>query len=76
MVIRNDKEGVFLVDEEKKIAKFVSVESGYKSTTQVEIIYPEIKGRVITLGQHLLEDGMAIRIPSDEKDKNGSEAKK
>ena len=79
LVIRNDKEGVFLVDEEKKVAKFVSVESGYKNTTQVEICYPEISGRVITLGQHLLEDGMAIRIPSDEKDKNsknGSEAKK
>lgn len=76
LVIRNDKEGVFLVDEEKKVARFVAVESGYKSTTQVEIISPEINGRVITLGQHLLEDGMAIRIPSDEKDKNGSEAKK
>ena len=76
LVIRNEQEGVFLVDEAKKVAKFVAVKTGYRSPTQVEIVSPDISGRVVTLGQHLLEDGMTIRIPSDEKEKNGSEAKK
>ena len=76
LVMRKEKEGVFIVDETNKVAKFVPVECGYRSPTQVEICYPEISGRVITLGQHLLEDGMAIRIPSDEEKAKGSETKK
>ena len=76
LVIRKEKEGVFVVDETNKVAKFVPVECGYRNPTQVEICYPEISGRVITLGQHLLEDGMAIRIPSDEEKAKGSETKK
>ncbi len=76
LVIRKEKEGVFIVDETKKVAKFVPVECGYRNPKQVEICYPEISGRVITLGQHLLEDGMAIRIPSDEEKAKGSETKK
>ena len=76
LVIRNDHEGVFVIDEAKKVANFVPVKIGYKNSTQVEIVSPEINGRVVTLGQHLLEDGMAVRIPSDEEKANGSEAKK
>lgn len=75
LVMRNDQEGVFLVDETAKKAKFVPVKSGFKNTTEVEICSPEISGRVVTLGQHLLEDGMAIRIPADEQKANGSEKK-
>ena len=76
LVMRNEHDGVFVVDEAKKIAKFVPVKIGYRSPTQVEILEPQLTGRVVTLGQHLLEDGMAIRIPSDEEKANGSEAKK
>lgn len=76
LVMRNEHEGVFLIDEAKKVAKFVPVKTGYKNPTQIEIVSPEISGRVVTLGQHLLEDGMAIRIPSDEEKVKGSEAKK
>ena len=76
LVIRKEKEGVFIVDETNKVAKFIPVECGYRNSKQVEILSPEISGRVVTLGQHLLEDGMAIRIPSDEVKAKGSEAKK
>lgn len=76
LVIRKEKEGVFVVDETNKVAKFVPVECGYRNPKQVEILSPEISGRVVTLGQHLLEDGMAIRIPSDEEKAKGSETKK
>lgn len=75
LVTRNEKDGVFVVDETAKVAKFIPATIGFKSTTKAEIIEPAITGRVVTLGQHLLEDGMAIRIPSDEK-ANGSVAKK
>ena len=76
IVIRNEKEGVFVVNEAEKTASFVPVKTGYRNTTQVEICEPEIKGRVVTLGQHLLEHGMAIRIPADEQNANGNGAKK
>ena len=73
LVTRNDKDGVFVVDEAAKVAKFVPVTVGYRNTTQAEIVEPAVTGRVVVLGQHLLEDGMAIRIPSDEQ-VNGSVA--
>lgn len=76
LVTRDDKDGVFVVDEEKKVAKFVPVTVGFRNNSEVEIISPAITGRVVTLGQHLLEDGMAIRIPADEKASKGSETKK
>lgn len=75
LVIRNDHEGVFVVDEAAKVARFVPVKSGFSNSTEIEICSPELKGRVVTLGQHLLEDGMAIRIPADEQKANGSEKK-
>ena len=75
LVTRNDKDGVFVVDEAAKVAKFVPVTVGYRNTTQAEIVEPAVTGRVVVLGQHLLEDGMAIRIPSDEQ-VNGSVANK
>lgn len=74
LVTRDEKEGVFVVDEKEKVGRFVPVKSGYKNTTKIEICSPEISGRVVTLGQHLLEDGMSIRIPADEN--NGSEVKR
>lgn len=75
LVTRDEKEGVFLVDETAKVGRFVPVKSGYRNSKEVEICTPEITGRVVTLGQHLLEDGMSVRIPSDETVKE-SEAKK
>jgi len=38
---------------------------GFSSANEIEIISPLIEGEVVTLGQHLLEDGMKIIISNE-----------
>jgi RND family efflux transporter MFP subunit len=60
LVKRDDTQGVFLVDVQKKKARFVPVTTGIVNGTRAEVLDPPITGAVVTLGQHLLEDGAAI----------------
>lgn len=62
VVSRDDKSGVFVVDRQKMTAKFMPVTFGFSSTKEIEIMEPKLQGEVVTLGQHLLEDGMGIKI--------------
>lgn len=59
---RNDRTGVFLVDEEGSHVSWREVMVGIRSGGQVQLLQ-ELSGRVVTLGQQLLEDGSAITIP-------------
>jgi len=63
LVRRQDRQGVFCVVEAKSIAHFVPVKIGILEGDVAEIVEPTLSGRVVTLGQHLLEDGAAIRLP-------------
>jgi RND family efflux transporter MFP subunit len=65
ILTRDEKQGVFLVDLEEKKAKFVPVETGIVNTEDVEILQPQIDGYVVTLGQHLLDDGTPIILPEE-----------
>jgi RND family efflux transporter MFP subunit len=65
LVKRNGSQGVFVVDRQEKKARFVPVTLGIVNETQAEIIEPKLTGAVITLGQHLLEDGAAIILPNE-----------
>jgi RND family efflux transporter MFP subunit len=56
-------QGVFLVEEQNKIARFVPVTQGIVDGDLAEIVAPPLTGSVITVGQHLLEDGSAIILP-------------
>jgi len=60
---RDGREGLFLADLEAKRAAFVPVEVGIVTETEAEILSPPLSGSVVTLGQHLLEDGAAIILP-------------
>lgn len=62
LVRRKGEVGVFLADPDKKKAIFVPVVTGIASGDKVEVLSPPLEGRVVTLGQHLLEDGSAIVI--------------
>ena len=63
------REGVFLAREDGEgghRAQFVAVETGIESDHLVEIREPsDLSGRVITLGQQLLEDDGAIQIAAE-----------
>jgi RND family efflux transporter MFP subunit len=63
LVKRDGTEGIFLADLGAKKATFVPVTVGIINGDQTEIINPPIEGSVVTLGQHLLENGSTIVLP-------------
>jgi RND family efflux transporter MFP subunit len=66
---RNDQQGIFLVDPQKKEARFTPVELGIADAKFAEVVKPPVTGLVVTLGHHLLEDGSAVTLP-EPKDEN------
>ena len=62
-VKRNGTQGVFLADFQEQKARFVPVTIGIVNSGQAEVLNPPITGEVVTLGQHLLEDGSSIVLP-------------
>ena len=54
-----------MLDREEKKARFVPVTVGIVNEARAEILKPELSGAVITLGQHLLEDGASIILPDE-----------
>ena len=64
LVRRNSLDGVFLADLEHQKARFVPVTPGIMNNQVVEILTPTLEGEVITMGNHLLEDGSSILPPS------------
>lgn len=65
LVKRNGNQGVFIVDAKEKKARFIPVTLGIVNETRAEILKPQLTGAVITLGQHLLEDGANIILPDE-----------
>jgi RND family efflux transporter MFP subunit len=57
---RGGRQGVFLVDAEARVARFVPVRKGIAQGDRVQVLEPVLAGRVVTLGNHLLSDGTAI----------------
>lgn len=70
LVRRDGRSGVFLADAGAQKARFVPVETGFAEKEWVEILRPVLTGVVVTLGQHLLEDGTSIAL-SEEKRPGG-----
>jgi RND family efflux transporter MFP subunit len=59
---RGDVEGVFRVDDGGAAVTWVPVQTGIRSHGFVQILDPELSGQVVTLGQHLIDDGSAVKI--------------
>lgn len=66
LVKRDNRDGVFIADTKNLKARFVPVTTGIINGEIVEITEPEISGRVITMGNHLLENGSDITLPNIE----------
>jgi RND family efflux transporter MFP subunit len=69
LVKRNGLQGVFVIDPQEQKAGFVPVTLGIINHVQAEVLTPVLTGAVVTLGQHLLEDGNSVILP-DNKDQN------
>jgi len=64
LVRRNGREGVFQIDQESGRVRFVPVVAGIRDQERVQIIEPRLSGEVVTLGHHLLEDGVEAQVTS------------
>lgn len=62
---RGDKTGLFLVDEQETSVSWVEVNPGIRDGSQVELIGARLDGRVVTIGQQLIDDGSTIRISQE-----------
>jgi len=67
---RDDKEGVFLVDDDGRSVLWREVKVGIRNADRVQIEDPNLSGLVVTLGQQLLDDGSAITIPEEDPHKS------
>jgi RND family efflux transporter MFP subunit len=63
VVKRENVAGVFIVDQASKTARFTPVQLGIVNDGWAEVLEPALSGFVVTLGQHLLEDGAPVMLP-------------
>ncbi|MBN2071698.1 MAG: efflux RND transporter periplasmic adaptor subunit [Candidatus Krumholzibacteriota bacterium] len=68
VVERQGKTGIFVVPDEETVARYVHVTTGIVTAETAEILDPLIHGRVVTLGQHLLDDGSPVMLREEDKD--------
>lgn len=66
IVARRRGNVVFTVDEQSQTVTGRIVETGIEEDGRVQIVSPPLSGPVVVLGQHLLEDGAAIRVADAE----------
>lgn len=62
LVEREGRTGIFLVDAGGEAVRFVPVEVGIVEGGRAQILAPALAGEVVTLGQHLLDDGAAVSV--------------
>ena len=74
VVTRNGSTGIFTVVSGETVARFVPVEPGITTPDKTEILNPRIEGLVISLGQHLLEDGSTVILPDRPDSPGGDQA--
>jgi RND family efflux transporter MFP subunit len=72
MIKSNGTDGIFVVEKDAAsgmdIARFYPVKTGISTEMEIEIISPEIKGPVVILGQHLLQDGVNVTLTAATND--------
>ncbi len=69
IVSRNGINGVFVIKDGEPIARYIPVQLGISTPNKTEISMPKIDGMVVTLGQHLLEDGSNVILPDKQERK-------
>jgi len=62
LIIRDDRNGVFMVNEDGQSVTWREVKIGIREGDRVQVEGQGLSGRVVTLGQQLLKDGSAIMI--------------
>ncbi len=63
---RDDRSGVFIVGEDGRSVVWREVKVGIHAGDRVQVEGNGLSGRVVTLGQQLIDDGSAINIPAEQ----------
>lgn len=63
---RDDRAAVFLLDEAGSGVQLVPVEVGIQGRGRTQVLSPGLEGRVVTLGQQLLDDGSRVAVSTAE----------
>jgi hypothetical protein len=62
LVVRDGRNGLFVVAEDAGSVVWREVEVGIRQGDRVQVIAENLGGRVVVLGQQLLQDGSRIAI--------------
>ncbi|MGZ0654998.1 efflux RND transporter periplasmic adaptor subunit [Coraliomargarita sp. W4R72] len=68
LVTRSDVRGIFKVGADGASAQWCPVEVGIREGDRVQVVGENLDGRVIVLGQQLVEDGSPISLVSNHKE--------
>jgi multidrug efflux pump subunit AcrA (membrane-fusion protein) len=68
LTTRDDRIGVFVVSEDSRSVAWREVTVGIREDNRVQVTGEGLTGRVVTLGQQLVNDGSAITIPTEQSD--------
>lgn len=71
VVERGGETVIFVIPEDEFIVRYVRAKTGIVTPDLTEILEPKVNGRVVTLGQHLLEDGSPIVVREEEAPSSG-----
>lgn len=63
LTIRAEQDGVFVVNDDGSSVRWQPVTVGLREAYRVQVTGDGLEGRVVTLGQQLLDDGSPITIP-------------
>ncbi|QNN23168.1 efflux RND transporter periplasmic adaptor subunit [Planctomycetales bacterium ZRK34] len=65
LVIRDQTDGVFVINDDGKTVSWRPVAVGIQQGERVQITGEKLSGKVVTLGQQLISDGSEVTIPED-----------
>ena len=63
VTVRADAQGIFILNEAGTSVHWEPVSLGLREEERIQIFGENLTGRVVTLGQQLLDDGSPITIP-------------
>ncbi|MGB3400787.1 MAG: efflux RND transporter periplasmic adaptor subunit [Candidatus Deferrimicrobiaceae bacterium] len=75
LTTRDDRTGVFIVSEDGKSVSWRDVTVGIREGDRVQVEDEGLSGRVVTLGQQLVDDGSPITIPAGESESPSADPK-
>ncbi len=67
LTVRNDQSGIFIVSEDGRSVVWREVTVGIRDGNRLQVTGGQLSGRVVTLGQQLVDDGSPITISGEWK---------